>query len=178
LTEQSRSSSKQSIRIFNYIKFGRVEQQKIRPLKTAELTFHTRDLGGDASGVDLTDWAGVWTHTFGTGVEQFDGSYQLDNAPDVFEDYIELAADFAVVQATDDDYLTMSFDIRWERLIGNLPYPKIQIKMSFDGAYEGRSVLTFQPEEEWQHIELGIIPECRVKASGDYNFRLYIRRCC
>ena len=171
LTEQSRSSRNRALDIQLY-KFGQIEQQKIRPLKTAELTFHTRDLGGDASGVDLTDWAGVWTHTFGTGVEQFDGSYQLDNAPDVFEDYIELAADFAVVQATDDDYLTMSFDIRWERLIGNLPYPKIQIKMSFDGAYEGRSVLTFQPEEEWQHIELGIIPECRVKASGDYNFRL------
>jgi len=173
LTQQSRLSRNRSLNIQEY-EFGKsIDQQKIRPLKTVELTFHTRDLGGDATGVDLSD-LNNWNSDWDNELEMGDGSFRFwQNSADTYQgNYIELDNDFAVVKVTDNDYLTMSFDLKVVQNSGDRIYPRMKISMSVGGVY-GWPIRSFQPYfDHWQHIDLGIRPGAKVQANGDYNFRL------
>ena len=149
-----------------------VEQQKIQPLKRLGVKFRNKDLGGDVTGMDLSDWDNIWTIDF-YNYNIVDESVILTSKSSITENNsITLATDFNITKLTDNDYLKISFDhLLFSYTGGDTTHVSIKIEITRpdESVVE---VIHSSCYEEWTHFESSLYTTFKIVESGDYNIKL------
>jgi hypothetical protein len=174
LTEQSRTATTNVLDVSAY-KFGdRIDQQKIRPVKTVGVTFRNKDMGGDVTGFDLDDWdnGSVWTIDFSDGyTDDQAGTVTLNSDDDTYDDYIQ-TANFSVTKVTDNDYIKVTFDHYLSAIVipGLEDAPLIKVELIRPDSSSDFHYIS--AEEYWQSYESGVTLMYRVTESGNHSMKL------
>jgi len=182
LTQQSRIATDKIVNLAGYF-YERADLNKIHPVKEFGITWKNKDLGGDITGVDLSDWDSSWTITFDNYTEGpavsprriAAGEVEMNSGTGWEGDYVELASDFSVTKESEEDYIIISFTHRcWTDIqltIDNwpIPYMKIEVKRPDGFWYPIKSV---NCQIESRTYQSGPFVGFRVVESGDYNIRV------
>lgn len=172
LAQTGRTATSKIVSLAGY-KYEKAEMSKIGPLRDFAISFHNRDLGEDITGLDLTDWAGEWTHTFDT-LSVDAGTVHLESGVNYPGDYIEPSTDWAVPYVfpfNSTDYITVSFDYYVETHTATRPNPilKISVKRP-DGSYTD-GLFLYLKTDDWIHYPSGLHPKLRLLSAGNHNLR-------
>jgi len=170
LTQQSRTATSKIIDMDGY-KYGAADMNKISPLKDVEIKFKNRDLGGDISGVDLTDWDNVWTIMFDEH-SIAGGAIILWDDLEYNDDYIELKNTFAATNSTDNDYITVSFDYKITYTVHTNTHSELLIRMAGPNSGFLPQRTFFADHNYWQHIDTKIAGGFRIYETGNYKLRI------
>jgi hypothetical protein len=157
----------------------RIEQQKIHPLKSIITVYKTVDVGGDVTGVDLTDWIHSWNLHFYSHSVSADGKIlqlvSTDGTPGV--NYIELASTFNVSKISDNDYIRIVFDYRISSVssMSGTPSMLMQIQVqrpngSWSGAIDAPLYVT--QYDSWISFDSNQFNIFKITEEGDYNIRI------
>jgi len=175
LTEQSRDATDNIIDISSYQVVHNAQLQKIPPLKAVGVTHKNKDLGGDISGKDLTDWNNVWDVDFYTksvadGVVTLSSKSSED--PSVNENSLTLTTDFSVTKVTENDYIRLEFDhLLFSYTGAGDPTVKIRIDITRPDESNPPPIYAWC-YEEWAHFQSYMYESLKIVESGDYNIKL------
>lgn len=174
LAEASAIPTDNIVDISAYDVFPEVNQQKVRPLKKVDITFKNKDLGGDVSGLDLSDWSTVWVKDF-LSWSQADGIVDLisDNSSG-YSDSITLTSDFSVTKVTKSDYIRISFDRKLLSMTysGKKPVVKMLIQIKTPDGIWHSAVQSSCYTTNWEHYASEVSPQFLVTATGNYNIKI------
>jgi len=173
LTQQNRTAANKIADLEGYF-YESAVLSKIHPLKYFGITFRNRDLGEDATGLDLTDWDNDWTITFdnhgvtGNTVVLWSGI----NYPG---DYIEPDTDFNVPYVfpyNSIDYFTISFDYMIETIVSSRPNPIILISIKRPDSTYSDPLFIYPQLDNWRTFDSKIHPRLKILSSGNHNIRI------
>ena len=174
LSQTSRTATDNIKNITDY-KFEKVvEQQKIQPLNKVGIKFRNKDLGGDVTNADLTDWNGVWTIDFYNDNVTDDVvtlTSKSSEHPETNDNSITLNTAFAVSRVTGTEYLKVSFDHILSSYLGaDTPHVSMKIEVTRPDT----SVVTSyeQCNETWTSYESRIIDAFKIVETGNYNVKI------
>jgi len=173
LTRQSRTAKTNIIDLANYKYQINAELQKIFPLLKVNATFKNKDLGGDITGMDLTDWNSVWDLNF-YGHSVSGNIVTLTSKSSVSEENsINLTTDFNVTKITDNDYIKLSFDHQLSWYNGT---DSTHVNIEIEITRPDESVVTFASYiscvSDWSHFDSPIADAFKVIETGDYNVKI------
>ncbi len=172
LAQVSRTATSKIVDLTGY-KYERGELSKISPLKDFGIIFRNKDLGEDATGLDLTDWNNDWTITFDS-FSVDDGVIELDSGVNYPGDYIEPDTDFNlpyVVPFNNTDFVTVTFDYYIKTVTPTRPNPIILISLKHpDGTYTD-PVFIYPRLDGWEPIDTKLHPALKVMSAGNHNVR-------
>ena len=173
LTEQSRTETDNIINLNNYHFKTDIEQQKIRPVNTTKITFRNKDMGGDVTGMDLSDWgnAAVWTIDFSDGHAEAAGVVTLSSDDSTYDEYVQ-TANFSVTQVTDNDYLKITFNHILDSHTSADPLKSPLIKITVTRPDATTKDLYFVIKSFWQAYESTVHDSLKVIATGNYSVKL------
>jgi len=153
-----------------------VIEQKVRPLYETQITFRNKDLGGDITAQDLTDWAGVWTINFSSSSVS-SGVVNLVSDDGSDDDYIVLNSAFSVSQYTENDFIKLEFDYKLVSATSaefpTIP-PSVLLKIEIQRPDTTWSDPRYAPfyGNEWRHYESNLNEAYNILAAGDYNVKI------
>ena len=172
LTQQSRTATSKIVDLSGYF-YESAELNKISPLREFGIIFRNRDLGEDATGADLTDWANDWTISF----DQYwidNGVVQLYSGVNYPGDYIEPKNDFNVPYVfpfNSTDYFTITFDYFIETITPTKPNPVLLISVKRPGGEYSDPLFIYLQLDKWVHFDSAVHPRLKVLSAGDHNIR-------
>lgn len=178
LTQQSRTATSNILDVSAYDFNPRIEQQKIRPLDKVGITFQNKDLGGDATGLDLDDWgnAAVWTIDFSNGYTVSDGIVSLNSNDNTYDEHM-ITATFAVSKVTENDYLKVTFNHivdlysmpggEFEDLV-----PDFLTTITVIRPDNSEHLVNFYGSESWQPYESGMLFAFKIVQTGNYRIKM------
>jgi len=154
-----------------------INQQKIRPLKGVGVTHRNKDMGGDVTGFDLTDWANatIWTIDFyhknvTNGVVTL--TSKSSETPSVNENSVTLTSAFSVSKVTGNDHLKVSFDHQLSSYLGS-DTPHVSIEIEITRPDSSTAPLCFRScYDVWTSFESPINNTFKIVSTGNYNIKL------
>jgi len=176
LTQQSRTATDNIIDISQYKFSPNVIEQKVRPLYETQITFRNKDLGGDITAQDLTDWDGVWTINFSDN-SIADGIVTLVSDAGSDDDYVILNSAFSVSQITENDYIKLEFDYKLVSITASgypSTPPSVLVKVEIQRPDATWSEPRYAPfyGNEWRHYESSLTESFNILETGDYNVKI------
>lgn len=177
LTQQSRIATDNIIDLSGYDYEFNSDLIKIRPLKEIDITFRNKDLGGDVTGMDLTDWSNgsIWTIDFSNGYSVASGVVTLNSDDNTYDDSIE-TAEFSVTKVTEDDYLKITFDHLLSAYTSSDPLKSPLIKITITRPDATTADVYFNIKEFWQSYESTMHQSLKVIATGNYKITLSFKQ--
>jgi len=177
LTEQSRTTVTNTLDLTGYKYDPIIEQQKVRPLKTAEITFRNKDLGGNVTGMDLDDWnnAAIWTIDFSVGSAVAAGVITLSSDDNTYDEYIE-TANFNVAKVTENDFLKITFDHILFSHTSPFPLKAPKVKITITRPDATTEDVFFVIKENWASYESPLFKALKVVTTGNYSVKLSFKQ--
>ena len=175
--DSSRASTDNILDISSYNVEHQIIQQKIRPLDKVGITFRNKDLGGDVTGMDLSDWANaaIWTIDFSDGYGVTGDMVTLSSDDNTYDDYIQTAV-FDVASAAENEYFKITFYHRISAYTASWPLKSPTVEIEITRPDSSTQSVHFITREAWELYESPISPLLRVTATGNYQLALKFKQ--
>ena len=170
----SRTATDNIVNLNTYKFKPTAEIQQIEPLNKVKINHRNKDLGGDVTGMDLTDWSNgaVWTIDFSNSYTSASGVVTLKSNNNAYDEFIETATFNVSDTAGVDEYLKITFDHILDAHTSPDPLKAPVIKLTITRPDATTEDTYFVIEKNWNSYESPISKSLQVISTGNYEVKL------